>query len=96
MCRISGSLKKSRSGTDDIVTHFALTQKLNRRAAFALRGSERRERCVVTASAGFNDEAAPFEQDEEARRHFEALAESIKDAYARFTPEEMEMVKWLG
>ena len=40
--------------------------------------------------------AVPSQQDEEARRSFEALAQRINDTYARFTPDEIEMVKWLG
>lgn len=36
------------------------------------------------------------ELDEASRTHFEALVQRINDTYARFTPEEMEMLKWLG
>jgi hypothetical protein len=38
----------------------------------------------------------PAELDELCRKHFEALVQRINDTYARFTPEEMEMLKWLG
>ena len=36
------------------------------------------------------------EEDNGTKLHYEALAQRINDTYARFTPEEMEMVKWLG
>lgn len=42
-----------------------------------------------------NDEAAA-ELDEISMRFYEALAQTIVDRYARFTPEEMELVKALG
>lgn len=33
---------------------------------------------------------------EEPRPYYEALAQRINDTYARFTPEQMELVKALG
>lgn len=36
------------------------------------------------------------EQDEASRKHFEALVQRINDTCARFTPEEMELIKALG
>ena len=36
------------------------------------------------------------QQDEHARRYYEALAQRINDAYAQFTPEDMELLKDLG
>jgi len=42
------------------------------------------------------NEPRPPELDEASRKYYEALVQRIADTYARFTPEEMEMVKWLG
>jgi hypothetical protein len=36
------------------------------------------------------------QQNDEARRYCEALVARIVDVYARFTPEDMEMVEALG
>jgi hypothetical protein len=41
-------------------------------------------------------QAAPSQQDEESRRYFEALVQRINDTYARFTPEDIELLKALG
>jgi hypothetical protein len=46
---------------------------------------------------GTTREAAPSQQqDEKARRHFDALAQRINDTYTRFTRGDMELLKALG
>ncbi len=41
-------------------------------------------------------ESSPPILNDDARAHYEALAQRITDTYARFTDKEMELVKALG
>jgi hypothetical protein len=41
-------------------------------------------------------ESSPPKLDEDARAHYEALAQRIVDTYARFSEKDMELLKALG
>jgi hypothetical protein len=50
----------------------------------------------IAPESGDGSPTTPPAELDERSKNFEALVQRINDVYARFTPQEMEMLKWLG